>query len=185
LTGKFEQILEANKTYKIRITSNNIFPTDFSITTDTTDNYKEQIQDFKVVKLSNGRKILCWDIFEKGTSKLKSNFSEYINELNKNMQFNRNVSLFLEVNAFDSFDKFWKINKGKLKNKKADTLFDQNDYLLLVQERFNILNSQVLNLFKYPNKIEIKKNTTIPEKNPVGNCNVDLIVKEFKELIGE
>lgn len=185
LSGKYEQILEAGKTYKIKITANNIFPTEFIINTDTTNNYKEQLQDFKVVSLTPGKKVQCWDIFESGTSQLNSNFSNLINELNKNMQFNRNVSLILEVNAFDSFDKFIKISKVKGKSKKIDTVFYENDYNVLVKQRFENFKSQVSKLFKFPNRIEIKINLNVQLSEKSESCDVDLIVKEFKELLGE
>jgi hypothetical protein len=191
LTGNYEQILEAGKKYKVRLNSKTIFPTEYSVITNKTDNYTEQEQNFNVSRLAEGRAVDCFDLFDKNSTSLRVNIKELFDELNIKMRFNRGVSLFLEVGGCESRSNFTEIKiSGKGKKKRADTSFNENDYNSFVQKRLTTLQSEIKNLSTFPDRIEVRQSTIGNQghKEMSGfesGCDVILRVKEYKEQMKE
>ncbi|OGU59492.1 MAG: hypothetical protein A2X64_08220 [Ignavibacteria bacterium GWF2_33_9] len=185
LTGNYEQILEADKNYKIRLNAKNILPTYFDVKTDTTSNYGEQEQNFFVTKLEKGRAVQCFDLFPTGESNLNSEVQNIFDEMNLNMRFNRSVSFYFEVTSDDSWEQFTKITTKKVKkNTVTEKTLDENAYNDLQQKRFETLQSKLGDLTKFTDRIEVRKaskeNEKGADKHPK-DCDVILRVKDFQD----
>ena len=185
ITGHYEQILEADKNYKIRLNAKNILPTYIDIKTDTTSHYGEQEQNFFVVKLQKGRAVKCLDLFPTGESELNNEAMDIFDEMNTNMRFNRSVSFYFEITADDSWDEYTNTITKKVKKKTiTEKTFDEKAFNALLQKRFETLQSKISDLTKYPERIEVRKGSEESgkgfDKYP-SNCDVILRVKDFQE----
>lgn len=189
ITGAYEQILESGHTYKVRLNSKMMFPTDYTIQTKKTENYSEQEQNFSITRIEIGRSIECLDLFSEDSSELKPDAKALFDELNLKMKFNRNVSLFLEVSGCDSRKDFYEVKQTKIKKKvKIDSVFSEQNYKNFVQSRFDILSGQINSLTSFPERVEVKagklneKGHKEFEKFGSG-CDVILRVKDYKEKL--
>lgn len=185
LTGKFEQILSSGTQYKVRLFSNNIFPTEFILTTPEVTVYTEIEQNYQVIKLNPGRTVLTYDLFDKGKSELTSDSvtAKFIDELNIKMRFNRNVKVKIEVLGTDSKEYFNKTTEKKVKKKKiSEVTFDKHNYESLVDKRFSIVND-LKNKFLSTDRITISYNKSSELSDEIlltcPNCDIRIVVTEF------
>lgn len=183
LTGKFEQILASNTQYKVRLFANNIFPTEFILTTPDVKKYTEIEQNYSVIRLDAGRTALVYDLFADNKSDFIQDYAKIIDEVNLKMRFNRNVKIKIEVNGLDSKHNFSKTTEKKVKKKTiSETSFNKNAYEGLINKRFKALN-EIKNKFNYSDRISIDYNHSSELSDDLlincPNCDIRVIVVEF------
>ncbi len=183
LTGKYEQILSSNTQYKVRLFANNIFPTEFILTTPEVKAYTEIEQNYQVIKLEPGRTVLVYDLFSKGKTELNSAITQFIDELNIKMRFNRNVKIKIEVLGTDSKDSFIKTTEKKVKKKTiSETSFNRNDFEAIVDKRYSIIN-EVRSKLSNPERVSINYNKSAEISDRLldncPNCDTRVVVTDF------
>lgn len=184
LSGNFEQILESGKTYKVRLNSKMIFPTEYTLQTIKTDNYAEQTENFSVIKIEKGKVIGCLNLFKMNTSELTPDAKAMFEDLNVKMRFNRGVSLYLEIGGNDSKSGFFEVKTiTKNKKKKTDTLFNENEFKELIKKRIDVIQNEIKNLTAFPDRIEIRKSEGAYLEKAFKICDNDadtyMIVKDY------
>ena len=187
LTGRYEQVLNSNTKYKVRLFSAEIFPTEFILVTPEVNNYIEIEQNYEVIKLHPGRTVLVYDIFSFANSELNSNLNKFIEELNVKMRFNRNVKIQIEVCGIDSKSNFTKVIEKKVKKKlTTDTIFEKKEYENLVDKRLKAL-TEIKPKLAYPDRVSFGFNTMsgltdkLFDKCP--DCDTRIIVLEYDPAI--
>lgn len=183
LTGNFEQILSSNTQYKVRLFAKNIFPTEFILTTPEVKTYTEIEQNYQVIKLELGRTVLVYDLFSEGKTDLSSAITQFLDELNIKMRFNRNVKIKIEVLGVDSRESFVSSKQKKIRKKTvSETIFNKNEYELLVNRRLVALQ-QIKNKFLFNNRIAIDLNYSEQINDQILNncpkCDIRILVTDY------
>jgi len=177
LTGKFEQILESGKTYKIRVNGNTILTNEFTISFPQVENYAEQTDTFYVKQLKINRVIDELDIFKANSSELTDNALQILEDLNKKLRFNRDPDFFIIITGCDSKNAFTQIIKSQTKKKSksqtSQTKFDQVGFEKLLANRREILQNKIANYDQLQNRIEIKTDASVDCNN---NPNEALLI---------
>lgn len=183
LTGKYEQILSSNTQYKVRLFADNIFPTEFILTTPEVKAYTEIEQNYQVIKLEPGRTVLVYDLFSEGKTDLNSDITQFLDELNIKMRFNRNVKIKIEVLGVDSRESFVSTKQKKIRKKTvSETTFNKNEYESLVNRRL-VAIQQIKNKFLFNNRIAIDLNYSEQINNQILNncpkCDIRILVTDY------
>jgi hypothetical protein len=129
LSGMFEQLLKADHNYNVTFDSPEIIRKETSLKTDESKTYAEQSEEFKVVKMEAGNKIVALNVSDDGSSLSSAGISA-LNELKTLLRFNRSLyidivteskELYLSLNNLFE-DKKWRMYKRKV------TLYDKAGY---------------------------------------------------------
>ncbi len=188
LTGNFEQILQTDVEYNVRLNSNSIFPTSYILKTPKADKYIEINQDYQAIKLEKQSTALALDLFQSGSDKINANTSDLIKDLNLKMRFNRSVKIEFEINVSDSRNQFEKEITKKVKKKTiTEKSFDKIAFESLAESRFQQAISTIKSQFTFPDRITITKNISekIEDKllSTCPECDVRIIIIEFDQNI--
>lgn len=187
LSGRYEQVLNSNTQYKVRLFSNQIFPTYFILVTPDVNNYTEIEQNYKVIRLDPGRTALVYDLFPSAKSDFNSNLNKVVDELNVKTRFNRNVKIKIEISGVDSKNIFTKLVEKKVKKKIiTETKFEKKEFEDMVNKRFETIK-QIKTKLNYPERITFDLNLEqdLNDKllSECPDCDTRIIVTEYDPAI--
>lgn len=186
LTGKFEQVLSSDTKYKVRLFSQQIFPTEYELTTPSVTQYTEIEQNYTVIRLEPGKSVLAYDVYPRNQIEL-SNMTTFVDDINTKMRFNRNVKVKIEVLGLDSKNDFIKEYEKKEKKKIIkETKFDEKKYKDLINSRFNKIK-EFINKFQYNQRISIDANYNLDIDDPLlrecSDCDIRIVITEYDPTI--
>lgn len=182
LTGKFEQIFESGKTYKLRASGKTILAKEFTITLPQVKNYSEQTDTFYIKQLQIGRTIEQYSLFVPNSAELTDGAEKLLDELNTQLRFNRDPHLLLTITGCDSKDAFTQTvkstSKTKSKQKTTQSKFDDVGFEKLLLSRVEVIQAKISNFDQLKDRIEIKSD---PAFDCIDNqADAFLIVKDIK-----
>ncbi len=115
ITGKFEQLLNANETYKVLLMDDKVLREYQEIQTKGLEKYSEQNIDLIGKSLLVGMQIKSGNLFETSSTNLSETGSKFFEDLKSIMRFNRSISIEINVNSKDTYSS---ANKDEDKLKK-------------------------------------------------------------------
>lgn len=193
--GYYQQVLNAGTQYDLVFTNNDIVRKIVPVKVDNSEKYTEQIQDFKVKKLTVGLKYFKLNAFEPGSAELKADALAEIESLKEVMQFNRAVSFEFVVNAHDTYKKeiikseHPKAKPDKKKSKKKNVteikpVFTSPSPDLakeLSDKRLTSVNSMLSSWTRFSLRLTSSADFSVAE--PEGEAySLYVVVKEIKNL---
>lgn len=98
-TGTFEQLFQANETYTVTFTGDNVYRTETTFTPKSNEGYSEINQTFEVIGLAPGVQVEDFEIFGPNSTDLTAKGKEALNNMKISMRFNRNTEFLFIVNA--------------------------------------------------------------------------------------
>ncbi|MFA7326950.1 MAG: hypothetical protein WC121_09815 [Candidatus Kapaibacterium sp.] len=98
-SGTFEQLFQANETYAVTFTGDNVYREESTFTPKSTEGYSEINYTFEVKGLAPGVVVEDLEIFGANSTDLTANGKEAINNMKISMRFNRNTEFIFQVNA--------------------------------------------------------------------------------------
>ena len=98
-TGTFEQLFQANETYTITFTGDNVYREESSFTPKSNEGYSEINKTFEVKGLAPGVVVENLDIFGANSAELTSAGKGAIDNMKISLRFNRNTEFAFQVNA--------------------------------------------------------------------------------------
>ena len=120
ITGKYEQLLNANETYKISFLRFDVLKDELEFTPKAPDkSFEPQIQDFEVFVMKKGVELFDFDIFDKGSDKISSSGEKYLEKLKTIMRFNRALYVDIIIHNDDGSNK--SLSEKRLSNLKQLT----------------------------------------------------------------
>jgi hypothetical protein len=97
--GTFQQLLEAGKEYKMIFMNYDILRETRTIKIKDSENYDEEEFTFEIPRLEKGVEICGYDAFSGSSAQLSNEAKQRLDELKKQMRFNRSVKFDLFISA--------------------------------------------------------------------------------------
>ena len=98
-TGTFEQLFQANETYAVTFTGDNVYRSESTFTPKSSEGYSEINQTFEVKGLAAGVLLEDLDIFGANSTDITAKGKEALNNMKISIRFNRNTEFLFQVNA--------------------------------------------------------------------------------------
>lgn len=120
-TGNYEQLLQANETYKFTFLDPEVLREEVDFKATAPDaSYAPQIKNFEVFVMKEGVELYDFDVFDKGSESISSAGKAKLENLKSIMRFNRALSINIEIHPDDS-------NNNALSQKRLAKLKELTD----------------------------------------------------------
>lgn len=169
-TGNFEQILDAGKFYKVKLTKENILRQEFDYTTKQDKKYSEDSVSWTVKKLSVGANLFDFDLFEMNSELITENGKKNLDKVLDALKFNRSISLAFKVSSNDSY-----VDDKKTTSIKLEDLF---------KKRIASIEDYIKGWTREKSRIEFDRTFTLDKKAKNKN-DLFVIINKIQDLFGK